>query len=183
MKALSLTQPWASLVQRGSKSVETRSWYTAYRGPLVIHAAKGYPGWCKETAAEPAFRVGLGCQLDPLDLPRGVGLCVCSLIACVKTTEIDKLNVLGHRIQVNEITFGDFSPGRWAWALKHEYDFADPIPAVGALGLWEWEHGVNQAKLKSSSGEMGKCANVSGQDAPNLFGMSSGSVRPIVVEK
>lgn len=39
MKALTLWQPWASLVARGEKTIETRSWPTDYRGPLAIHAA------------------------------------------------------------------------------------------------------------------------------------------------
>jgi hypothetical protein len=41
MKALSLTQPWASLVVAGAKKLETRSWPTYYRGPLLIHAFEG----------------------------------------------------------------------------------------------------------------------------------------------
>jgi hypothetical protein len=41
MKAITLTQPWATLVAIGAKKIETRSWATAYRGPLAIHAAKG----------------------------------------------------------------------------------------------------------------------------------------------
>ena len=32
MKALTLHQPWASLVMRGAKLYETRSWSTPYRG-------------------------------------------------------------------------------------------------------------------------------------------------------
>ena len=43
MKALSLTQSWATLVTIGAKKLETRSWPTYYRGPLLIHAAKGFP--------------------------------------------------------------------------------------------------------------------------------------------
>ncbi len=39
MKALSLHQPWASLIAIGAKRVETRHWTTSYRGPLAIHAA------------------------------------------------------------------------------------------------------------------------------------------------
>lgn len=38
MKAITLHQPWASLVAEGVKTIETRSWSTKYRGPLVIHA-------------------------------------------------------------------------------------------------------------------------------------------------
>ena len=45
MKALTLYQPWASLVALGVKTIETRSWSTPYRGPLAIHAgAKRPPG-------------------------------------------------------------------------------------------------------------------------------------------
>jgi hypothetical protein len=40
VKAITLQQPWASLIALGAKSVETRSWSTAYRGPLAIHAGK-----------------------------------------------------------------------------------------------------------------------------------------------
>jgi hypothetical protein len=40
VKALTLWQPWASLVAIGAKAIETRSWATKYRGPLAIHAAK-----------------------------------------------------------------------------------------------------------------------------------------------
>jgi hypothetical protein len=40
-KALSLWQPWASLIVLGHKDKETRSWPTSYRGRLWIHATKG----------------------------------------------------------------------------------------------------------------------------------------------
>ena len=43
MKALTLHQPWASLVALGVKTIETRSWATSYRGPLAIHAATRWP--------------------------------------------------------------------------------------------------------------------------------------------
>lgn len=39
MKALSLHQPYASLIVLGAKHIETRSWTTRYRGELAIHAA------------------------------------------------------------------------------------------------------------------------------------------------
>ncbi len=35
MKALTPHQPWASLMAWGVKTIETRGWATAYRGPLV----------------------------------------------------------------------------------------------------------------------------------------------------
>lgn len=36
MKAISLHQPWASMIASGKKTIETRSWPTAYRGDLLI---------------------------------------------------------------------------------------------------------------------------------------------------
>lgn len=40
MKALSIRQPWASLIVAGVKDIENRSWRTTYRGPVLIHAAQ-----------------------------------------------------------------------------------------------------------------------------------------------
>ncbi len=40
MKCLSVRQPWASLIIRGTKDVENRTWDTDYRGRLAIHASK-----------------------------------------------------------------------------------------------------------------------------------------------
>jgi hypothetical protein len=40
MKAISIKQPWASLIVTGIKPVENRTWKSNYRGPLLIHAAK-----------------------------------------------------------------------------------------------------------------------------------------------
>lgn len=40
LPVLSVRQPWASYLAGGLKSVELRTWTTAYRGWLWIHAAK-----------------------------------------------------------------------------------------------------------------------------------------------
>jgi len=41
MKALTISQPYASLIASGEKWVENRTWATRYRGPLAIHAGRG----------------------------------------------------------------------------------------------------------------------------------------------
>jgi hypothetical protein len=43
MKVLSLLQPWATLVMIGAKQFECRTWKTAHRGPMVIHASAKRP--------------------------------------------------------------------------------------------------------------------------------------------
>lgn len=137
VRALTITQPWATLIQRGAKRLETRSWYTNYRGALVIHASKRFPLDCQKLLRMPAFYNGVGC-VPAKNFLRGVGLCVCILRACVKVSELYKLKCWDFTPSADELTFGDFSVGRYAWLLEHQYDFIDPIPAKGALGLWPW---------------------------------------------
>jgi hypothetical protein len=48
-KAISLKQPFASLVASGKKTIETRKWTTKYRGDLLICSSKNpdiYPAGC-----------------------------------------------------------------------------------------------------------------------------------------
>ena len=40
LPALSLKQPWATLVVHGSKTIEVRSWPTELRGWILIHASR-----------------------------------------------------------------------------------------------------------------------------------------------
>jgi hypothetical protein len=41
LKALTIRQPWVHAILHLGKDVENRSWSTTYRGPILIHAAKG----------------------------------------------------------------------------------------------------------------------------------------------
>jgi ASCH domain len=41
MFALSIRQPWASLILKAGKDIENRNWPTKFRGRILIHAAKG----------------------------------------------------------------------------------------------------------------------------------------------
>ena len=38
--ALSIRQPWAELILRGEKNIETRTWNTKFRGEFLIHTSK-----------------------------------------------------------------------------------------------------------------------------------------------
>lgn len=130
MKALTLTQPWATLVVLGLKRIETRSWSTAYRGPLAIHAAKGFPARAREFAEEERAIGRL-----PSRLPFGAIVCTIDLVDCQPTQDIaDGLTGL-------ERLYGDYAWGRWAWLFKPEslVVLEAPVPAKGALGLWNFE--------------------------------------------
>lgn len=95
MKALSLTQPWASLVALGEKRIETRSWGTEYRGRLAIHATRGSPAGLRlgerfdvgpfevERADNGAGLLLRGPRLNwPYRLPQGAIVATCELVDC-----------------------------------------------------------------------------------------------------
>lgn len=127
MKALSLTQPWASAVALGLKQWETRSWPTGFRGEVAIHAAKGFPKWAKEFAAEKGFAAN-----SPLaNLPLGAIVCMAYVADCKRTETL--LNVLSPEEQ----EWGDYSDGRFAFKLINIRPLIEPVQCKGALGLWD----------------------------------------------
>lgn len=138
MKALSLTQPWATLVAVGAKAIETRSWATYYRGPLMIHAAKGFPSASKDLLLNRRFyqtlaRAGYA---FPEDLPRGAIIAVGRLVDVRQMTQDTWPKHFEAAAQAHEAAFGDYRAGRFAWLLADVRPLPTPIPCRGALGLW-----------------------------------------------
>src|SRR3990167_1043382 len=136
MKALSLTQPWATLVVLREKAWETRSWPTNYRGQLAIHAAKGFPKWAKELCGTEPFKSALAEHgyNSWSDLPLGGILGDCRLMRALSTNGGFLQAMLG----AQEIAFGDYSKNRYGFLLENVQEYPVPIPTRGALGLWEW---------------------------------------------
>lgn len=133
VKAVSMTQPWATLVAIGAKRIETRSWPAKYRGPLAIHASKNFSKEALELCLQEPFRSTLlnGGYNDPMDLPLGSVVAMCRLDMVWKIKEESW-------IPVDQVPYGDFTPGRYAWDLIKIDKLSEPIPATGMLGLWEW---------------------------------------------
>lgn len=52
MLAISIRQPWASLILKAGKDIENRCWATKVRGRVLIHAAKGMTKGEHEDAIE-----------------------------------------------------------------------------------------------------------------------------------
>lgn len=168
MKALTLWQPWASLVAIGVKTIETRSWATKYRGPLAIHAAKHSPLAARKFAdddlhvRDALVRNGYKSWHD---LPQGCVIATCSLVDAIRTDALrwhdgheivallDQWWAFGSRVDEmhtrsdsdlyvvheRQRRFVDFSPGRYAWLLGDVLALPEPIQAKGRQGLWEWD--------------------------------------------
>lgn len=136
--ALSLTQPWATLMVLGAKRIETRAWGARYRGPLAIHAAKTFPADAQRLCFREPFSTvlrGAGI-LSPSQLPRGVVLAIGRLVDCVQVSQTMRREP--PPADSNEWAFGDLSLGRYLWYFEDVEPLETPIPARGALGLWEW---------------------------------------------
>lgn len=151
MKALTLWQPWASLVALDHKRIETRCWSTKYRGLLAIHAAaKLPPKWLGASRDQPEFRDALAdvfnCRRDRDDrsglhvddairqLPYGKVVCVVRLIDVVGINRYLRADVPD-----SELIFGNYEDGRYAWFMELVEKFDEPIPAKGNRLLWEWK--------------------------------------------
>ena len=136
MKVLSLTQPWATLVVIGAKRFETRSWKTAYRGEILIHAAKRFPLGCRILCEQDSLFVRSLAGWDTDKLPRGAMVGKARLVDCLPVEAMGLAYTTLFTKQ--EEAFGDYSPSRFAWKLDDAELFETPIPAKGSLGLWEF---------------------------------------------
>ncbi len=118
VKALTLTQPWATLVLIGAKRIETRSGDTTHRGDLYIHAASGLAGMTKADftdlcRAEPCCSVlAAAGYTHPAMLPRGSALGSVTLIRCERFTPENTAP-----LSDQERAFGNFESGRYGWFL------------------------------------------------------------------
>jgi hypothetical protein len=151
MRALTLTQPWATLVALGVKRCETRGWAAKYRGPIAIHASReivstaeishefldavtrvladGWNGRPKRT-----YKGLDGARPDLAALPRSSVLAIAQLQAVVRTEDA------ASGWSAEEKLFGDWSPGRYAWVLSPAVrSLTKPVPCRGSLGLWTLE--------------------------------------------
>lgn len=144
VKALTLWQPWATLIAIGAKKIETRSWSTSYRGPLAIHAAKRWKEDQSAICGLPPFKSRLekwGYRKD--NLPLGSVLAVVDLVEVYEIGEQVRGGELLRRIRgddwLDELHFGDYTIGRYAWVLESVKRLAEPIPARGRLALWDFE--------------------------------------------
>lgn len=142
MKALTLIQPWATLIAMKEKKIETRSWRTLYQGELAIHAGKKIDKKICEREPYKSVLAAHGYTSD--NLPTGCVVAVCTLLDCCKIfyDEADGVSRLMDfgctKIEGNELAFGNYTAGRYGWKLHDVKMLIEPIPAKGALNLWEW---------------------------------------------
>lgn len=147
VKCISLWEPWASLMATGAKTMETRSWPTSYRGPLLICASKKRDMESLALLRATEFKRGLAPLLRPDDttigdlvarLSFGCAVALVNLVACQPTQNVDPRD---------EQPFGDYTPGRFAWVTLNLRRLT-PFPITGHQGLWS--EAVRAERLESA---------------------------------
>ncbi len=143
MKALTVIQPWATLLASGKKRCETRSWKTNYRGEILIHAGGMKHNYFSDVCQHDRIRAsrfrdaGIGSDEDMRALPFKAIIGKAKLVNCVLIDRLTEELILEQHPE--EFVFGNFAPGRYAWVMEDAVLFNRPIPASGKQGLWNWE--------------------------------------------
>lgn len=151
--ALTLWQPWASLVAMGLKPYEFRRWpaYDNFIGKrIVIHAAARKPkgaelaelitnpsrlegsiaGSDEQLSAALAFLTRVWCEEETLVF--SAGLAEATLGAPVRCIDLFRATM-----DPDEI-----NPDMWAWPMSDVTPITPPYPARGAQSFWRWPDGA-----------------------------------------
>ena len=132
MKALSVKQPWASLIAAGRKTLEVRSKRTHYRGPLVI---------CSSQQPDRGTRPYRASAILPNSetYPLGVTLAIVDLVDCRE----------GKRSDAHHALSG--SPvGQFVWVLTRPRPCRH-LPVKGKLGVYDLPDSVAAALDKGGA--------------------------------
>ncbi len=135
--ALTVRDPWATLIAMGAKQIETRSYRTRHRGPIAIHSSKALKPEDQQLCLQEPFHSMLeqvGIQ-SPSDMAKGAIIAIAEIVGCEQVPHVPEWEwyVPGEP----ERSFGFYSPGRWMWRLSNIERLAQPVPIRGMLGLWQ----------------------------------------------
>jgi hypothetical protein len=170
MKCLTLAQPLPSLISHGVVHVLAMDRPTDHRGPIALHAARKVD-WelSHRPEVERTLHAAGVCVIDItqrgnpalgaivgtatlIDVAPIVDRCRYDT-ACVWRSSTG-LFYCGNkhlggtwqsRAISDQLPFGDFAPGRWAWIVESAQCLAEPIPYRGRRGLWTLPEEVTRA--------------------------------------
>lgn len=165
MKAITIYQPYASLIAEGHKIYEPRAFYTKYRGPIAIHSARVIDPdvfkfmLCPISTVLELERCGVNAyNVD--NLSRSTIIAMAELvdiwevekstiggeIVLRKLKNTDNLHHCQYRPTATTITLdrkeaalGDWHKGTYAWEFRNVKALELPIPAKGSPRLWDWD--------------------------------------------
>lgn len=149
MKALTIKQPWASLIVEGVKDIENRTWkcpekYIGQR--VLIHASKIPINFKFEIKGQAsANEIQIASMLNHCEENNLYGAIIGSveIVDCV----INHTSIWAEKTEgVTDCNTNEFIPRRkprpiYNWVLANPIMFPEPIPAKGKLSFWEFNQG------------------------------------------
>jgi hypothetical protein len=145
MKALTIKQPWASLIAHGIKDIENRTWKTNFRGRIFIHTSAKIVN--VDFIKEQIYQIenkditicGAGYPLEWRITSAIIG--EVDIVDCV----INHSSIWAEKTEgVTDINTGEFIPKSnpkpiYNWVLANAVLYPDPILNIkGALSFWEF---------------------------------------------
>lgn len=121
LQALSVRQPWASMIISGMKNIELRSWKTNYRGWLWIHSGK---------KADAAALELLGDEVQDYQTGGLLGIAQLSDVQKIETPAQWQALRSGHRSP------SWFQEGVYGWHFSDAIALRQIVPALGELYLF-----------------------------------------------
>ncbi len=139
MKVITMKQPFATLIAKGYKEYEFRTWKTKYRGEILIHAGKGI-----DKKAMDYFK-----YLN-LDYPTGCIIAKANLVDCVYVDNMVRKMLK----EKNPIVYGSIIKytewNGYGFQLENIVE-VEPIAINGKLSLWDYEGEVYEKNSKSGN--------------------------------
>ena len=131
MKAITIQQPFASLIIAGIKTLETRSWPTLHRGPLAIHV--GRASTLPEEIVLAGYRLLKAIGITTADAIMLSG----KIIGQVTVTDCLHANLADHLITNDDSRVGIFTHDNFVWVLRKPIEYETPTAHKGKLGIWD----------------------------------------------
>lgn len=137
MKTITIQQPFATLIAKGYKLYEFRTWKTKYRGDLLIHAGKGV-----DKLAMKKF------EFLNLEYPSGVIVAKAKLTDCISVNENFRKQLKKENNSIYSNIIKDTDWHGYGFKLENIVEI-DPVNINGKLSFWEYEGEINEKKSES----------------------------------
>lgn len=125
MKAITIKEPWASLIINGHKEYEFRSWKTKYRGKILIHA-----GLSQDINNLERFKD------YNLNYAHGEIIGEATITDCIEVDETFLNNLRKKGPIVYETSRYN---QKYAFKLENIKKYKKRIPCKGKLSIWNYE--------------------------------------------
>lgn len=125
MKTITVDPIWAWAIMVGHKTIENRSWKTAYRGPLMIHAGKNKS---REAVSREWFATNTFYDVPSSDV-------LADDYAGRLIGSVDLVDILP--LADVPAAEREFASGPYCWQLRNPGYLGEWLPAKGQLGIWD----------------------------------------------